>query len=50
VSASSEATVVASGVTRNLWQENLTGLRYETRVGFYVHDLNRSVVKIANES
>jgi hypothetical protein len=50
VSASSEATVVSSGVTRNLWQENLTGLRYETRVGFFVHDLNRAVVKINNES
>ena len=50
VSASSEATVVSSGVTRNLWQENLTGLRYETRVGFFTHDLNRAVVRIANES
>ena len=50
VSASSEATVYDGSQTRNLWQENLTGLRYETRVGFYVHDLNRAVVKIANES
>ena len=50
VSASSEATVHDGSQTRNLWQENLTGLRYETRVGFYVHDLNRAVVKIANES
>ena len=50
VSASSEATVYDGSQTRNLWQENLTGLRYETRVGFFVHDLNRSVVKINNES
>lgn len=50
VSASSEATVHDGTGLRNLWQENLTGLRYETRVGFFVHDLNRSVVKINNES
>ena len=50
VSASSEATVHDGTGLRNLWQENLTGLRYETRVGFYVHDLNRAVVKINNES
>ena len=50
VSASSEATVYDGSQTRNLWQENLTGLRYETRVGFYAHDLNRAVVRIANES
>jgi predicted phage gp36 major capsid-like protein len=50
VSASSEATVYDGSQTRNLWQENLTGLRYETRVGFFVHDLNRAVVKINNES
>ena len=50
VSASSEATVYDRSQTRNLWQENLTGLRYETRGGFFVHDLNRAVVKINNES
>lgn len=50
VSASSEATVYDGSQTRNLWQENLRGLRYETRVGFFVHDLNRAVVRIANES
>jgi len=50
VATSNQATVHDGTGLRNLWQENLTGLRYETRVGFYVHDLNRAVVKIANES
>jgi hypothetical protein len=50
VSASSEATVYDGSQTRNLWQENLRGLRYETRVGFFTHDLNKAVVKINNES
>lgn len=50
VASSNEATVHDGTGLRNLWQENLTGLRYETRVGFYVHDLNKAVVKINNES
>jgi HK97 family phage major capsid protein len=50
VATSNEATVHDGTGLRNLWQENLTGLRYETRVGFFTHDLNRAVVKINNES
>ena len=45
---SREATV-SDGVTdRNMWEENLTGIRYETRLGMFTHDLNRAVVKITN--
>ena len=46
VSRSNEATVGGT----SLWQNDLTGLRYVTRLGFYVHDLNRAVVKINNAS
>lgn len=51
VSASNQATIDASAALdgsalRNLWQENLSALRYETRLGFMVHDLNRAVVAI----
>lgn len=52
VSVSREASVQVEGEekARSLWQENLTGLRYETRIGFMAHDLNRAVVAIKNES
>lgn len=50
VKASSQATVHDGTQLRNLWQENLTGLLYETRLGFWVHDLNRAVVAITNAS
>jgi HK97 family phage major capsid protein len=46
VSRSNEATVGGT----SLWQNDLTGLRYVTRLGFMVHDLNRAVVKINNAS
>lgn len=46
VSTSNEATVGGT----SLWQNDLTGLRYVTRLGMWVHDLNRSVVKINNAS
>jgi len=51
LSVSRDATVDTSAALdgsalRNLWQENLTGIRYETRLGFFVHDLNRAVVAI----
>lgn len=42
VSQSNEATVGGT----SLWQNDLTGLRYVTRVGQYIHDVNRAVVKI----
>ena len=48
VSVTNEATVHDGTANRNLWQENLTGLRYETRIGFMVHDLNRAVVAIVD--
>ena len=52
VSSSREASVVVGGQpgVRSLWQENLTGVRYETRLGFWVHDLNRAVVAITDAS
>jgi hypothetical protein len=31
-----------------LFQENLTAIRYETRLAFMVHDINRAVVAIVN--
>lgn len=46
VSRSNEATVGGT----SLWQNDLTGVRYVTRLGYWVHDLNRSVVNIANAS
>ena len=46
VSRSNEATVGGT----SLWQNDLTGLRYVTRLGMWVHDLNRAVVKINNAS
>lgn len=46
VSPSTEATV--DGVS--LFQNNLTAVRYETRLGFWAHDLDRAVVKITNAS
>jgi len=48
LTTSSEATVNDGTTDRKLFQENLTAVRYETRLGFMVHDLNRSVVKIVN--
>lgn len=42
LSRSSEATVGGT----SLWQNDLTGVRYVTRIGLYIHDLNRAVVKL----
>lgn len=42
VMKSNEATLGGT----SLFQNDLTALRYVTRVGFYIHDLNRAVVKI----
>jgi hypothetical protein len=50
VDISNQATVNDGSTDRHLFQENLTAVRYETRLGFLVHDINRSVVKIANAS
>lgn len=50
VTPSREASLVISGNTRSLYQEDLTAARYVTRLGFYVHDLNRAVVKVTNSA
>jgi hypothetical protein len=50
VSTSSEATVNDGTTDRKLFQENLTAVRYETRLAFMVHDLNRSVVALVNKT
>ena len=48
VTTSSEATVNDGVTDRKLFAENLTAARYETRLGFMVHDVNRAVVAIKN--
>jgi hypothetical protein len=48
LTSSSEATVNDGTTDRKLFQENLTAIRYETRLAFMVHDINRSVVAITN--
>lgn len=48
VTPSREASLVVGGATRSLYQEDLTALRYVTRLGFFVHDLNRAAVAIIN--
>ena len=48
VSTSTEATVNDGTADRKLFQEDLTAVRYETRVGFMVHDINRAVVAIVD--
>jgi HK97 family phage major capsid protein len=44
VKPSNEATVGGT----SLYQNDLTAMRYVTRLGFWVHDLNRAVVAITN--
>ena len=44
VTPSNEATVGGT----SLFQNDLTALRYVTRLGFWIHDLNRAVIKITN--
>lgn len=48
VDVSRQATVSDGTTDRNMWEENLTGIRYETRLGMFVHDLNRAVIAIIN--
>jgi Phage capsid family len=48
LSTSTEATVNDGTADRKLFQEDLTAVRYETRLAFMVHDINRAVVKITN--
>lgn len=46
VDTSNEATIVQGGTTFNLFQDNLTAIRYELRLGYLIHDALRSVVTI----
>jgi hypothetical protein len=50
VKTSSEATVFDGTALRNMFQENLTALVYETRLGFFIHDLDRAAVKLTNNA
>lgn len=44
VARSNEASVGGT----SLWQNDLTGLRFVYRVGYYIHDINRAVVELRN--
>jgi hypothetical protein len=46
VTPSREATVGGT----SLYQNDLTALRYVTRLGFWIHDVNRAVVKVENSA
>lgn len=48
VAISNEATVNDGTADRHLFQEDLSAVRYETRQGWLIHDLNRAVVAITN--
>ena len=48
VDFSDQATVNVSGTDHRLWQQNKVAARWEARVGFVAHDLNRAFVKILN--
>lgn len=48
VSVSTEATVNDGAADRFLFQEDLSAVRYETRLGFMVHDINRAVVALTD--
>lgn len=48
LTTSTEATVYDGAADRSLFQENLTAVRYETRLGFMAHDINRAVVALIN--
>jgi hypothetical protein len=46
VAVSNEATVNDGTSDRKLFQEDLTAIRYETRIAFMIHDINRAVCAI----
>lgn len=48
VSASDQATVDVGGTLHHMWQQNKVGLRYEMRLGFVAHDLNKAFVALIN--
>jgi hypothetical protein len=48
LTTSTEATVNDGAADRKLFQEDLTAVRYETRIAHMVHDVNRAVVAIVD--
>jgi HK97 family phage major capsid protein len=48
VDFSNQATVDVGGTLHHMWQQNKIGARFETRVGFVAHDLNKAFVAITN--
>jgi HK97 family phage major capsid protein len=48
MSASNQATVDVSGTLHHTWQQNKTAVRWEMRVGFVAHDLDKAFVAIIN--
>ena len=50
MSLSDQATIDVGGTLHNLWQQNKIAARWEARMGFVAHDLNRAFVAIINAS
>ena len=48
LSFSDQATIDVGGTLHHLWQQNKVASRWEMRVGFVAHDLNRSFAAIIN--
>jgi hypothetical protein len=48
VSRSDQATVDVSGTLHHTWQQNKVALRWEMRLGFNTHDVNRAFALILN--
>lgn len=48
VSRSDQATVDVGGTLHHLWQQNKVALRWEMRLGFNTHDINRAFALILN--
>jgi hypothetical protein len=49
-SYSDQATIDVGGTLHNMWQQNKVGVRWEGRMGFVAHDLNRAFCAIINAS
>lgn len=51
IKPSTDATIeLPNGESVNLYQDNMTALRYEVRLAFMVHDLNRAVVPLTRKA
>jgi hypothetical protein len=48
VATSTDATIYDCVQDRKLFQEDLTAIRYETRLAYFVHDLDRAVVALVD--